>query len=73
MFMPHYYAICVLVASNLLRSLLVVNVWQMCEEGRRSEGLPTGGGGKINEDEKDPVLSRSEASFQPCSRKKRGK
>lgn len=44
MFMPRYYAICVLVASNLLRSLLVVNVWQMCEEGRRSEGLPTEGG-----------------------------
>lgn len=48
MFMPRYYAICVLVASNLLRSPLVVNVWQMCEEGRRREE------GKINEDEKDP-------------------
>lgn len=36
--MPRYYAICVLVASNQLRSPLVVNVWQMCEEGRHWEG-----------------------------------
>lgn len=59
MFMPRYYAICVLVASNQLRSPLVVNVWQMCEEGRHWEG-----GGKINEDEKDPgvVAIRTELS-----------
>lgn len=36
--MPRYYAICVLVASNQLRSPLVVNVWQICEEGRHWEG-----------------------------------